>query len=91
MPTQDLRKITLPKTLDKRVKRYAAKHGMSESEVIRTAMTQFEVARYPAEKPEMVSKTIYISPPEYGAFTTKARKSHTTIRHALEIALENLL
>lgn len=70
------------------VKKFAAAHGMSESEVIREAMAAFAGGDVPVRERVMVRKNIWIEPEDYIEFTRAARSSGIPIRQAISLALE---
>jgi hypothetical protein len=86
-----VRPVYLDPALLTLIKDFADRNGMSESEAIREAMHGFESGQYEPRERVLARKNIWIDPDEYAAFTKKAAESGVTIRHALEIALENML
>lgn len=86
-----IRSVFLDPDMHDAVKVYADANGMSVSEVIREAMASFTTGKYPTRKRTLRRVTMWIDPGQYAAFAKKARDSDVTIRHALELALDETL
>jgi len=86
-----IRPVYVDPHLHEEVKKYADTHGTSVSEVLRDAMAGFTAGSYPARRRIFKRVNIWVEPEEYAAFVKKAKESGVTIRHALEIAMEETL